>query len=92
MEAPVSLVAWNAPAPEAAFARLQGRDGVFWLDSSLPSAAGRWTALVEGGALGLAFAEFAGHFRIDPAAIAARPVAFGQLPVRCGNCRGGTRR
>jgi len=45
MEAPVSLVAWNAPAPEAAFARLQGRDGVFWLDSSLPSAAGRYSIM-----------------------------------------------
>ncbi len=45
MEAPVSLVAWNAPAPEAAFARLQGRDGVFWLDSSLPSAAGRFSIM-----------------------------------------------
>jgi len=45
MEAPVSLVAWNAPAPEAAFARLQGQGGVFWLDSSLPSAAGRYSIM-----------------------------------------------
>src|SRR5471030_272673 len=45
MEAPVSFVAWNAPAPEAAFARLRGRDGVFWLDSSLPSAAGRYSIM-----------------------------------------------
>jgi para-aminobenzoate synthetase component I len=45
MEAPVCLVAWNAPEPEAAFARLQGRRGVFWLDSSLPSAAGRFSIM-----------------------------------------------
>lgn len=45
MEAPVCLVAWNAPEPEAAFARLQGRRGVFWLDSSLRSAAGRFSLM-----------------------------------------------
>jgi len=45
MEAPVCIVAWNAPAPEAAFARLQGRRGIFWLDSSLPSAAGRYSLM-----------------------------------------------
>ncbi len=37
MNATVSLVAWDAPEPAAAFARLEGRRGVFWLDSSLQS-------------------------------------------------------
>ncbi len=45
MPAPVCLVPWEAPAPETAFARLQGRRGVFWLDSSLRTAAGRFSLL-----------------------------------------------
>jgi para-aminobenzoate synthetase component 1 len=32
--APLTLVAWDAPDPEAAFERLRGRRGLFWLDSS----------------------------------------------------------
>lgn len=42
----------------------------------LPAAAGRWTVLVEGGTLALAFTVFTGHFRVDPAAIAER----GRIP------------
>jgi para-aminobenzoate synthetase component 1 len=45
MLAPVCLIPWEAPAPETAFARLQGRRGVFWLDSSLRSEAGRFSIL-----------------------------------------------
>lgn len=38
-------VAWEASAPEAAFARLQGRRGIFWLDSSLRGGAGRFSLM-----------------------------------------------
>ena len=46
MKAPVSLVAWEAPEPAVAFARLQGRRGIFWLDSSrTEGASGRYSIL-----------------------------------------------
>ncbi len=45
MEAPVRIVAWDSVEPEAAFARLRGRRGVFWLDSSLRSGAGRFSIM-----------------------------------------------
>jgi para-aminobenzoate synthetase component 1 len=46
MNATVSLLAWDAPEPGAAFARLEGRRGRFWLDSSRPSGgAGRFSIL-----------------------------------------------
>jgi para-aminobenzoate synthetase component 1 len=37
MNPTISIAAWDAPEPEAAFARLEGRRGAFWLDSSLYS-------------------------------------------------------
>jgi purine-binding chemotaxis protein CheW len=38
----------------------------------LPSGSRRWTALVEGGALALAFTDFLGHFRLERSAIVPR--------------------
>jgi chemotaxis signal transduction protein len=43
--------------------------------------AGRWTMLVEGGALALAFSGFNGHFRVEPGAIAPRQGAAGAAPI-----------
>jgi purine-binding chemotaxis protein CheW len=43
--------------------------------------AGRWTILVEGGMLALAFSGFSGHFRVEPDAIAARHGAHAAAPV-----------
>jgi para-aminobenzoate synthetase component 1 len=46
MNAPVCLVAWDAPAPAVAFARLEGRRGIFWLDSRrTPGGPGRFSIL-----------------------------------------------
>jgi purine-binding chemotaxis protein CheW len=47
----------------------------------LPPGAGRWTVLVEGGSLALVFADFIGHFRVEPAAISPRHGGAGLAQV-----------
>jgi len=74
MNATVSLVAWDAPEPAAAFARLEGRRGLFWLDSSRQSGGG--------GRYSILGCEPFGVFRAWPGswefALAGEPVARGQ--------------
>lgn len=65
------------PSPLAEFRGIAGFRGtltpVYDLAVLLgyPKSPGRWLALAKGGALGLVFDTYDGHFRIEPAAIAA---------------------
>ncbi|HEX3728269.1 MAG TPA: aminodeoxychorismate synthase component I [Opitutaceae bacterium] len=89
--ASVCVLPWPAaPSPEAAFARLRGRRGVFWLDSSLRGGAGRFSvlgceplAVFRARGRELEFREAGGRarrWRGDPAAELERLLLRYQIP------------